>query len=316
MTTPWLPRHFKIPFGAAQNFEVLAIDGPDPTGKCRYPYALIVVKCPTDTSAKWAARLITNIAIEAATPSKLNNDLVIEMKRAKVPDGKFRAIVVSGVVQMQPQEALAVLNSKDLEPPDESTEVKFENLSVGACSYRGANGAKYVKVRFGGHSLQFYFNSHGFVEDLTREAVTRSVGGKLGVTLFELMQLNRQALIERAKSRPLNLCKIAEFAKHNMSYLKSNEGDPLIFTKVKSPADIADPASTVVTAFKYGYTHHFVVYKDKIYTVKGWRDASNPNKSINYNHDGSWVDFRDCEELDPDDQYVREKIERSIVAKL
>jgi hypothetical protein len=143
---------------------------------------------------------------------------------------------------------------------------------------------------------------------------------------------NKDLIHKRALTRALNLSKIDDYATHNLKILKDG-GDGKFYTA--EPSEIADPKAKLATLFCYGYQQNFAVIDDEIYRLKGVVSGYtiyyngeagaearlsdgyyDMNYAIGNKTFRGYLRMADCVKLDPRDQYVREKIGRSMKAKL
>jgi hypothetical protein len=294
-------------------------------------YCKVVCYCQTDAGIKWAMQTYHDIAISNLKGPDFKLELNMQVKKSKIAGPNFGRSEVSAIFGMKP-EAIAIALANTTTPPEsEDLIIKPGTISVGPCAWRTQEGM-YVKVRFNGFSVPFFFTKDEFLPTPTQKAIAKEVGGASGEAAFKVLVDNKDMLHKRALERPLNLSDIADYAQHNVKIMKG-DGKGRYYSA--TPAEISDPSSELVTVFNYGYSAAFAVINDEVFKVKGFVNGFNifhnrstddpqPTETHTYNLDYNWGDQLikgylrriDCVPLDPEDQFVREKIGRSLKAKL
>lgn len=325
--TTWKFRDFTHRKGDIGRFEIWSYSATDTYDVCK-----IVSYCQSDAIAKWVAKTLYEMAMNAI-PEKYDFKFNITSKKYKVSGPKYNTIEVSALVSMTPAAVIASIAKYAGAPPVEELVVKPDALSVGPCAWEDKYGI-YAKVRFNGYSVPFYYDNEKFIESTTKHAISEQIGAAYAGPVMKVLQENVKMLHERAVTRPLNLSGIEDYAKHNITILKG-DGNGRYYSATNT--EIADPNAEIATVFSYGWNHTFAVIDDKVYKVKGviaghqLSNLKNPIKDEDkafseswYNLDYEWgsgkakgyMRMKDCIPLDPRDQYVREKIGRSMKAKL
>jgi hypothetical protein len=296
-----------------------------------YDACKAVIYCATEAGVRWASRVLYDISVENIMGPDFKHEFNVMSKKCKKPGPNHGRIEVSAVLNFTPDAAIAALIKTGLSPETEELVLKPGSLSVGPCSYEDETGI-YVKVRFNGFSVPFYFNEKRFLPDFTEQAVTKQIGGVNAEAAYKIVTDNQDLIYKRAVTRALNLSNIDDYATHNLKILKG-DNDGRFYTATQS--EIADPKAKLASLFSYGYRSTFAVIDDEVYKVKGVvsgyqlynsgeRLAENQltdgHYDLNYVHGGityrGYLRCADCTKLDPRDQYVREKIGRSMKAKL
>lgn len=310
-----------------------SIWGYTPSGSS-YDYCKITTFCVTADGVKWASKTLHELSlttIEERKPSHDFNIMSRECRKAGIHHGQTE---VSVVINLSVEAALAALVNVGAPPEVETITIKPGALSVGPCSYRDDSRRTYVKVRFNGYSVPFYFNQKEFLSESTFQALVKQVGGAAAEAAFKVLVDHQDVLHKRALERALNLSRIDDYAQHNLLIMK-RAPDQNFYTATQ--AEMAEPDADLATVFTYpsvtDYYNSFAVIKDVVYSVKGFISGYNlfygrkgddalSNAPYNIDYDNGKTKFKgymrpiDCVPLDPEDEYVREKIARSMKAKL
>lgn len=322
----WKFRDFSHRKGEAGRFEIWSYSNTDTYDVCK-----VLTYCQTDTGARWAAKVLFEVAIDKLVSPECRFDFNVTSKKYRGAGPKHNAIEVGVIINLSPSAAMAAITKHGGSPPAEDLVIKPGAVSVGPCAWQDEFGT-YVKVRFDGHSVPFYYNDKEFLIEATTKAAHKEVGGTFADAIVKVLVDNAKMLHERAVTRPLNLSKIDDYAQHNIKVLK---GDGTGRYRPATPAELADPKAEIATVFSYGMEHNFVVIDDDIYKihaiVSGYKMLQNKGDeeksladslySISYelnttSAEKGYLRLQDCQLIDPRDQYVREKIGRSVKAKL
>lgn len=319
----WNFRDFTHSRGNVNRFEIWA-----PYAGTGCDYCKVTTYCSTEAGVRWASRILHDISMSTMKPDYKNEFNLMSKKSTKVGINHGR-IEVSAIFNLTPEQAMAAMVNVGLPPETENVTIEPGALSVGPCTYRDEGGV-YAKVRFNGYSIPFYFDKEGMVVKPTEQAITHQVGGANAEAVFKVLVDNKDMLHKRAVTRPLNLSAIGEYAHHNLKIL-IGDGTGKYYSATKE--QMAVPDADLVTVFSYDYSDCFAVIADQVYKVKGFisgygiaqgrtelESLTTGIYNLDYNygpktHHG-YMRLQDCELLDPEDMFVREKIERSIKAKL
>lgn len=324
MSGTWKFRDFTHHSGNVGRFEVWCYNP-----NYSYDHCKVATYCQTDAGVKWASQVYYDLAISKMKSPDFKIELHIQTKKSKTAGVNFGRIEVAAILDMPPAAAMAALLNVANAPEAEVLDIKPGALSVGPCAWRSEDGT-FVRVRFNGFSIPFFFDKENFLPAPTQKLVTKEVGGSAAEAAFKVLVDNKEILHKRAVERPLNLCGIADYAQHNLKVLKG-DGTGKYFTATQ--AEMADPKSDLITVFTYGYRESFAVIKDEVYKVKGFVNGYDvftkgasalPNENstsyMDYQYGNNvikgYLRIQDCIPLDPEDQFVREKIGRSLKAKL
>lgn len=239
------------------------------------------------------------------------------------------------------------------EPMPTNITLKTDKLSVGPCAFPASEhdtselDRRYVKVRFDGVSVPFYFNHKTKTWDkgLTKQQILKQTGKTAADSIVPVLECHTSLILERAAQRLLNLSGIPEYGEMKINWFvdvdqKSktykffvkediiSEGDT-IYIYNKDNKALANPAYKPVPVFMFG-SKYFAAVDDKIYKVPGFYHTNtrweyNSNKYVedgysttvnSYLSEHAILSFRDLKQIPTDDQYVREKIVRAVKAKL
>lgn len=300
-----------------------------------YDWCKVVAYCQSEAGVRWASSALYNLSTKSLSEKKLDHDFTVQSRVCRKAGPNHNKHEVAAILNLSPEAALAALIEVGSPPEAETVVLKPGALSVAPCAHRAHDndfgpGQTYVRVRFNGFSIPFYFNKEDWIPDITLKAVTKQVGGANAEAAYKVLVDNSKMLHKRALERSLNLSEIDDYAQHNLAIMKKGEHGHYY---TASQAEMADPNSELASVFSYGYSKCFAMIKDQIYTVKGFisgynlyygRTGDDALQSGVWNLDYSWGDktyrgymrLKDCVPLDPEDGYVREKIERSMKAKL
>lgn len=321
----WKFRDFTHRRAEINGFEIMSYSATDSYDACK-----AVMYCQTDVGARWAAKTLFEIAHLAITGTNPRFEFNIQTKKYKNPGPKFNSIEVSAVMGFTPDALVAAIIRMGGAPPLESLDIKPGALSVGPCAYEDALGI-FIKVRFNGYSVPFYFNSEKFLAEPTKTEIIRTVGSAYAGAIMKVLQDNEKTLYKRATTKALNLSKIDDYAEHNIKIMKGDGKGKYFSADVN---EIADPNAELITLFSYGYDDTFALINDEVYRVNGIISGYSLNylnqsedqcftpALYNLDYDSGqrvykgYLRRKDCVLLDPRDQYVRQKIGRSVKAKL
>lgn len=267
-------------------------------------------------------------------------DIVIQARHTKHPLTKKKKLEFSSTVAMAPAEALEwiKLNTDDLSLEAEKLDLGKDGWSVGPCITRQSDNSNYWselpglygRIRFDKMSIPFYISNDKKVWDeiLTRKAILGSRATRLAVdSIMPFLTTNKDEILKRIAERPFNKSGIAEYEPPHVSFFnKVGNNYKLIFHQGASnkvdQSKLADPKYKPVVTLRYRKQHGDTAYRDvivaatddKFYEVSGFTTSK-----------GSWrgwtgddVHFSESQlkELDPEDEYVRERAVRALRAKL
>lgn len=319
----WRFRDFTISKGHVGRFEVFSYSEND-----TYDYCKVVVYCRTEAAGTWITNALHQIALSTFVGPDFKYEFTSIAKKCRRPGPNFGKTELSFILNMKHNEAANKLARVGV--PPEELEVKADKISVGPCAFL-ADGKKYVKVRFNGMSVRFYFDDNDWLPVETEKSTTCNIGGVAADGVYKLLADHASMLHKRAVTRPLNFSEVEDYAHHNLTILK---GDASGCFYPASNAEIAEPDAKLAYVFDYGYNHIFAVINDVFYKVAGFISGyqlyTNPGAANLDPYPGTYnlvfktngktyngyMRSSDCTLLDPRDQFVKEKITRSMKAKL
>lgn len=308
-------RNFDDHFGKVSAFDVY-------TSKSYKNFVLLIATCPTASAmVRWAAKVIVEVTLDF---KPIPVSISIDIHEAMSKDRKSTFTVVSTIIPANPKDLIKYLQKMDLSPPeDDQSTLESGGISVGPCAYRTAEGAKYVKVRIPGHSIPFVLNeSEGWDRTATKQLnIKNGIGGYVLDQIFKVLEEHCDALVERARKKPLNLSVIDEYAKHRMTFYKEPEHG-LYEPAVKR--DIANPEYKPIIVFELGSLRNFIMIEDKIYRIKHFysRRHYHTNGQLQttarppVDASDGYLLFSDCTPIDPEDTFTIDKISRCLKNKL
>lgn len=321
----WNFRDFTHRKGNVNRFEIWSYSSTSGDDYCK-----VTTFCQTEAGVKWATEVLYNISMSMIKSPDFRSDFNLTTKKSSKSGMNHGRIEVAAIFNLSPEAMMAAMVNVGLPPEAEKVTIEPGALSVGPCAYRDENGT-YAKVRFNGFSIPFYFNKEGFVLVPTEKAITHQVGGANAEAVFKVLVDNKVMLHKRAITRPLNLSNIGEYAKHNLKIL-IGDGNGRYYSATKE--EMAVPNANLATVFSYDYYDTFAVIDEKVYRVNGFISGYNLGNhnmkeddclskglyNLDYQYGSKthkgYLRFKDCVPLDEEDMFVREKIERSIQAKL
>lgn len=316
----WHFRDFTHSHSNVNRFEIWT-----PTSASGYDYCKVVTYCQTEAGIRWASDVLYNLSMSTLTQPDYKSEIQMTSKKYNRVGLNHGKIEIAAVLNMSPEAVTAAMADVGVAPEAEKFTIEPGALSVGPCVYRDEEGT-FAKVRFSGYSLPFYFDKENFLLGPTEKALTREVGGASAEAVFRVLLDNKAMLHKRAITRPLNLCKIGEYAQHNLKIM-IGDGTGRFYSASKE--EIAVPGSNLVTLFCYDYYDYFIVINEEVYKVgcfisgyglaKGAPEAECMTSgfyNLDYNNKKGYIRLQDCTLIDPEDMFVREKIGRSIKAKL
>lgn len=320
----WNFRDFTHRKGNVNRFEIWSYSSTSGDDYCK-----VTTFCQTEAGVRWAANVLFEISMAAMKEPDYRRDFNLMSKKHSKSGINYGRIEVAAIFNISPEAMMAAMVNVGLPPEIENVTIEPGALSVGPCIYRDESGT-FAKVRFNGYSIRFYFDKEGFLLSPTEKAVTQQVGGAHAEAVFKVLVDNKTMLHKRAVTRPLNLSNIGEYAKHNLKIL-IGDGTGRYYSATKE--QMAVPNADLATVFSYDYYDCFAVINDEVFKVNGFISGYNVAQDQNednclsrglYNLDyqyGSntykgYMRLKDCVPLDAEDMFVREKIERSIKAKL
>lgn len=323
----WRFKDFTFLKGTVNRFEIWAWSDYDTYDVCK-----VTAYCSTEAGIRWASQTLYRVGLSTLKSPEYKHEVHLVSKKSTKAGPNYGKTEISAILQMSPTAATAAMVSVGVPPEADTITLKPGALSVGPCAHRNNHGT-YVKVRFNGYSVPFFYDKEKqFVPSLTEQAITREVGGVGAEAVFKVVVDNKDIILKRAIARPLNLSEIEDSAEHNLKILKG-DGKGKYFSA--TPAEIADPTAELATVFVYdrrtGGSDSFAIIDNELYKVKGFitgwhmfngygENYLTQDYDLDY-HQGSkihrgFMRREDCEPLDPEDQFVREKIQRSMKKKL
>jgi len=303
-------------------------------------YLLIKASCVDGNSDSQAAviKLLTDLQIMLYIPISVNTSFNFKAKRVRLPGTKkvvIEFLLFLYGINDKLNDIVNWLRNNANNLPVIQQHLDDEKLSVGPSMFLDTKlNAKYVKVRFDGASVPFYFDDYSkiWLKDLTEQSIRelKEFGPTLIETILNILIQNKDTILERALLRPLNLSNISEYGEHVMKYYKKVAADEWIM--IDTSKSLANPNVEMAIVFMYSGTDrtskYFALIEDNIYKIstfynKSW---SGYNKSAgkswyrqaHQGHIPEEVKFvnTDLTPIDPSDQYVRERIARAMKAKL
>jgi hypothetical protein len=148
-------------------------------------------------------------------------------------------------------------NAEYIELTQDDKTYKTEKLSVGPSVHKDRRG-RYVKVRFDGLSVPYYFDDK-FLPNPTWDSLKRELGSlNKAARVLGILKQHSSLILGRAKKRPFNLSGIDEYAKHSMIYFEDVGDEIYRFVsqseKIES-AVLANPSYKPILVFSYGWSH-------------------------------------------------------------
>lgn len=315
-------------------------------GRC-----MVKAICPNPGDVKTiseVSRRLMNLQMELEPPDNRQILYSVKCRPMTLKGVKRRIMEVFTVLDKPAQEAITWIeqNCSDIEIPGLESTFDTSKLSVGPCAYR-ENGKQFVKVRFDGISIPFFFDKT-WDREATHKALTELNGPALAADFTEILSTHQTTILERAKERPYNLSGIHEYAQHKVDYwIESPAG---VFQSVKPDSPIMSmPGAKILPVAAYGYAYRerklfdFILIEDELYRILGYRELKETHgyskitgqweavtyKIENYNPklfkeditpwaygDSRTFTLADVEKVAEDDTFVREKLIRTLKAKL
>lgn len=231
---------------------------------------------------------------------------------------------------------------------DKQDGLKTDKLSVGPCAFK-ADHLRYVKVRFDGVSVPFYFDDSNWDQQTTRQAILKLSGRAATDSIMTILSNYSLIILERAKSRLLNLSEIPEYGEAQIEFFDEvkypstlyrhfvgnkyiTKGDAIYKIMAKNSSKLADPLCKPIPVYRFG-SQWFTVIDDNVYSIPGFYNKRHAYAAVDNIHldanghtyadgednwitDNSVLSFRTLIRVSADDQYVHEKVARAMRAKL
>ena len=175
-------------------------------------------------------------------------------------------------------------------------------------------------------SIPFYFthDKKNWMRDLTRANLERDRSTKLvAASAMSFFDKNETEILTRIGERPFNKSGIAEYEPPEVSfYVKKGNTYKLMFYQGQSnkidQSKLADPNYTPIVILEYRKQYGDPSWRNVI--VAAIDDKLVEVKSITrqryYNDKDAYFSQSDIKDLDPEDQYVRERAVRALKSKL
>ena len=325
---------------------------PNGNGQWYDNRCLVKVICPNPKDSRTISevtRRLTNLQLDLEPPGNRSSTFAVKCRPFSLKGVKRRVMEVFTILSRPPQEAIDWVekNCADIEISGLESTFDTSKLSVGPCAYR-ENGKTFVKVRFDGISIPFFFDNKTWDREATHKALTELNGPALANDFVEIMATHQTTILERALERPFNLSGIHEYAQHRVEYwIETPDG---VFQSIKPDSPLMSvPGAKVFPVASYGYAYRerklfdFVLFEDELYRIIGYHELRDTHayskingqwESINYKVEqyspklfkvdsspyagGEHLAFTmaDIEKVAAEDTFVREKLIRTLKAKL
>lgn len=316
---------------------------------------LVKVTCPGNASAMVPELVRKLTDLQLSFGSTLNNIYTVRVQEDTLPGVKHKVIEVFAVLEQAPAFAVGWLeaNCGSIQIPEPTEKFDTSKLSVGPCAYLDGENYRYVKVRFDGVSIPFYIVNGQWDKTRTLEAITKQTGPALAIKFTDILTTYESTVLERAKERKLNKSGIPEYAQHHIAYwVETPTG---VFQHVKQDSsEMSMPNAKVHPSCVYGYQYRarrlndFILIDDMLYNIKqyhsrreNWIQA--PHYTNNYQgikvpyelkdyrpdlfndtdqehstrgEEPYAITYKDLVKVDDDDTFVKEKVLRTLKAKL
>lgn len=260
-------------------------------------------------------------------------------KKTAHPLTKTKMTEFASESTISPAETLEWLqnNAGDIPLEAESLEMGKDGWSVGPCIViKSENGSKwgplpgrYAKVRFNKMSIPYYVSSDNKVwqKELTAASIDRDRHMKImSKSIMEFFEKNETEILSRVADRPFNKSGIAEYDPPDVSFFaKKNDRYQLMFHQGSSnkidQSKLANPDYEPIVTLHYRKQYGDNTYKNVIVAAIGDK-LMQVNKFTAGGNYHSWGDkstyFYETGlvELDPGDEYVRERAIRALRSKL
>lgn len=325
---------------------------PNGNGQWYDNRCLVKVICPNPKDSRTIAevtRRLTNLQLELEPPGNHSSTFAVKCRPFTLKGVKRRVLEVFTIMDRPAQLAIDWVEKHcaDIEIAGLESSFDTSKLSVGPCAYR-ENGKVFVKVRFDGISIPFFFANKAWDREATLKALTELNGPALANDFVEIMANHQTTILERALERPMNLSGIHEYAQHKVDYwIESPVG---VFQSIKPDSPLMSvPGAKVFPVASYGYAYRerklfdFVLFEDELYRIVGYHELRETHGYSKIN--GTWetIDYKvdqyqpglfkddstpyaggnhlmftmeDVEKVATEDVFVREKLLRTLKAKL
>jgi hypothetical protein len=211
--------------------------------------------------------------------------------------------------------------------------------SVGPCAFKDKEGYRYVKVRFDQVSIPWYLNSGKtqWDRERTKQKIKEHSGNAITEEILSILDVRTTEILKRAKTRPLNVSMIPQYAAHNIQYATLVEEGIYRATDITSK-ELAKPDVNPILVFKYRSSwvgnnrvqNTFAIIDGELYRIEksygpryGLRDPDKipfswENYGSNYGgfNAGSVFKRSECTIVSKEDEYIREKVLRAAKAKM
>jgi hypothetical protein len=263
---------------------------------------------------------------------------VVRGRVTRHPLTKMKVMEYAAEVNIAADVALEWLKDNTNDIPLEAETIEFgkEGWSVGPCIFKklteskwGTRKGTYVKVRFNKMSIPFYLDETRKIwqKDQTHAGLMVENSTRIAsASIMTFLEKNETEILSRVAERPFNKSGIGEYDPPHVSFFnKVGTNFKLMFHQGASnkvdQSKLADPAYKPVVTLLYSKTYGdnnwrdiiVAVIDDKMYEV------------TKYDSDNSWHSWtdkntsfkeKDLKDIDPADEYVRERAERALRAKL
>lgn len=302
---------------------------------------LIKVYMPegNDALEKLVVDKLYQLQKEKYWPIERQRFIAVRGRSTKHPLTKTKVMEYAAEVSISAADALVWVqnNTNDLPIEAESIEMGKEGWSVGPCIFRkheehsrwGPRKGLYVKVRFNKQSIPFYLDNTKTVwlKDLTKTGMSFESSTRLiADSAMVFFEKNETEILRRVAERPFNKSGIGEYDPPYVSFFnKVGTNFKLMFHQGASnkvdQSKLADPSYKPVVTLHYSKQYGDDKYKDVIIAVID----DKMYEVTKFTSDASWESWhakgvafkeKDLVDLDPADEYVRERAIRALRAKL
>jgi hypothetical protein len=325
---------------------------PNGNGQWYDNRCLVKVICPNLKNVQIISevtRRLTNLQLDLEPPDHRTSTFAVKCRPITLKGVKRRVMEVFAILSRPPQEAIDWIEKycTDIEISGPESAFDTSKLSVGPCAYR-ENGKAFVKVRFDGISIPFFLKDKTWDREATHKALVELNGPALAADFIEIMSTYQTTILDRALERPLNLSGIHEYAQHKVDYwIESPIG---VFQSIEPNSPLMSvPGAKIFPVATYGYAYRernlfdFVLFEDELYRINGYHELQDAHSYNKINGQWESLDYKvndynarlftddaspfarsknmvftmaDVGKIDAADTFVREKLIRTLKAKL
>lgn len=198
----------------------------------------------------------------------------------------------------------------------------FSKMRVSlTCAYKEEGGSKHVRVRFGGYSVNYYFNSVKFHREKTLKEIKSSYS--IGKTKLIMSVLDRPEIFERANSKVINESGIGESSPIALHLLVPTKQGWKIVGENNKTINNPDTKPAFLLCENGSYGRNYLVDSDNvIYTVTSFRLKREGYSGEFFDEENFWHGEKNVQilktaiETTDIDDYTKKRIERAIKRKL